>query len=71
MCTSPGVLGKSLAWKKPNTPCPAAPNNALEPTPNSLRSVRRVSGMEECGNALGVQALNEPLGLSVIDHSMT
>ena len=45
-----------------------------KPTPNSLRSslaVRRASGMEECGNTLGVQAPNEPLGLSVIDHSMT
>ena len=34
-------------------------------------SVRRESGMEECGDTLGVQAPNEPLGLSAIDHSMT
>jgi hypothetical protein len=43
-------------------------------TGNSVRScvaVRRESGMEECGNTLGVQAPNEPVGLSVIDHSMT
>jgi len=37
---------------------------------NSVRSVRRASGMEECGNTLGVQAPNEPLELSIIDHSM-
>ena len=48
-------------------------NNRLQPTPYSLRSyvaVRRESGMEACGNTLGVQAPNEPLGLSVIDHSI-
>ena len=33
-------------------------------------SVRRVSGMVECGNTLGVQAPNEPMELSIIDHSM-
>jgi hypothetical protein len=32
--------------------------------------VRRESGMEECGNTLGVQAPSEPLELSIIDHSM-
>jgi hypothetical protein len=48
-----------------------APNKGLELTAYSVRSVRRESGMEECGNTLGVQAPNEPLGLSVIDHSMT
>ena len=33
-------------------------------------SVRRASGMEECGNTLGVQAPIEPLERSIIDHSM-
>jgi hypothetical protein len=42
----------------------------MEPTAYSVRSVRRASGMEECGNTLGVQAPNEPLELSIIDHSM-
>ena len=37
---------------------------------NSLRSVRRESGMEACGNTLGVQAPNEPLERSIIDHSL-
>ena len=48
------------------------PNIAVEQTPNSLCScvaVRRESGVEECGNTLGVQAPNEPLELSVVDHS--
>ena len=45
------------------------PNEGMEPTLYSVRSVRRASGMEECGNTLGVQAPNEPLGLSGIDHS--
>jgi len=35
-----------------------------------IHSVRRESGMEECGNTLGVQAPSEPLELSIIDHSM-
>jgi hypothetical protein len=43
---------------------------ALQPTAYSVRSVRRESGMEECGNTLGVQASNEPLERSIIDHSM-
>jgi hypothetical protein len=43
---------------------------ALQATAYSARSVRRVSGMEECGNTLGVQAPSEPLELSIIDHSM-
>jgi len=47
-----------------------SPNQALHLTANSVRSVRRVSGMEACGNTLGVQAPNEPLELSIIDHSM-
>ena len=42
----------------------------LQLTAYSVRSVRRESGMEECGNTLGVQAPNEPLELSIIDHSM-
>ena len=43
-----------------------------KPTASSVRScvaVRRESGVEECGNTLGVQAPNEPLELSVVDHS--
>ena len=32
-------------------------------------SVRRESGMEECGNTSGIQVLDEPLELSVVDHS--
>jgi hypothetical protein len=50
----------------------AGPNKALYLTASSLRSsvaVRRESGVEECGNTLGVQAPNEPLELSVVDHS--
>jgi len=39
-------------------------------TASSVRSVRRESGMEECGNTLGVQAPSEPLELSIIGHSM-
>jgi hypothetical protein len=35
----------------------------------SVRSVRRASGMEECGNTSGIQVLDEPLELSVVDHS--
>ena len=46
-----------------------SPNQALQPTPYSVRSVRRASGREECGNTLGVQAPNEPLERSIIDHS--
>ena len=47
-----------------------APNHGLELTASSVRSVRRASGMEECGNTLGVQAPNEPLERSIIDHSL-
>ena len=43
----------------------------LQPTAYSVRSVRRESGMEECGNTLGVQVPDEPLELSVVDHSTT
>jgi hypothetical protein len=43
--------------------------NGLELTASSVRSVRRVSGMEECGNTLDVQASSEPLELSVVDYS--
>jgi hypothetical protein len=46
------------------------PNKGMQATANSVRSVRRESGMEECGNTLGVQASSEPLELSIIDHSM-
>jgi hypothetical protein len=42
---------------------------ALEPTAYSVRSVRRESGMEECGNTSGRQGLAEPLERSVVDHS--
>ena len=42
----------------------------VQATAYSVRSVRRASGMEECGNTLGVQAPHEPLELSIIDHSM-
>ena len=42
-----------------------------KPTTSSVRSVRRESGMEECGNTLGVQAPSEPLERSVVDHSTT
>jgi len=42
----------------------------IQATAGSVRSVRRASGMEECGNTLGVQAPNEPLELSIIDHSI-
>ena len=45
-------------------------NKVMELTAYSVRSVRRESGMEECGNTLGVQAPNEPLELSIIGHSM-
>jgi len=40
----------------------------MELTAYSVRSVRRASGMAECGNTLSVQAPNEPLELSVVDH---
>ena len=56
---------------EPRIPLPkTAPNKRLQPTAYSVSSVRRASGMEECGNTLGVQAPNEPLELSIIDHSM-
>ena len=45
------------------------PNIGLQPTPASVRSVRRGSGMEECGNTSGIQVLDESLELSVVDHS--
>jgi hypothetical protein len=48
----------------------AAPNKGVELTAYSVRSVRRESGMEECGNTSGIQVLDEPLELSAIDHSM-
>ena len=32
-------------------------------------AVRRESGMEECGNTSGIQVPDEPLELSVVDHS--
>ena len=38
-------------------------------TPYSARSVRRESGMEECGNTSGIQVLDEPWERSVVDHS--
>ena len=51
-------------------PTETEPNKDVELTAYSVRSVRRESGMEECGNTLGVQAPNEPLELSIIGHSM-
>ena len=45
-------------------------NIGMQVTAYSVRSVRRESGMEECGNTLGVQAPSEPLELSIIGHSM-
>ena len=42
----------------------------VQATANSVRSVRRASGMEECGNTSGIQVPDEPLELSIIDHSM-
>jgi hypothetical protein len=47
-----------------------APNNGMQATAYSARSVRRESGMEECGNTSGIQVPDEPLELSIIDHSM-
>jgi hypothetical protein len=47
-----------------------APNKGVELTASSVRSVRRESGMEECGNTSGIQVLDEPLELSIIGHSM-
>jgi len=47
-----------------------APNKGVELTAYSVRSVRRESGMEECGNTSGIQVPDEPLELSIIDHSM-
>jgi hypothetical protein len=44
-------------------------NKRMQVTANSVRSVRRESGMEECGNTSGIQVLDEPLELSVVDHS--
>jgi hypothetical protein len=49
---------------------PEEPNKALQATAYSARSVRRESGMEECGNTSGIQVLDEPLELSIIGHSM-
>ena len=49
----------------------AASNKRMQVTAYSVRSVRRESGMEECGNTLGVQAPSEPLERSVVDHSTT
>ena len=69
-----GDYGAAQDWERSHGGRASRPNIGLQPTPYSLRSyvaVRRESGMEECGNTLGVQAPNEPLGLSVIDHSMT
>ena len=50
--------------------CRKAPTYPEQATAYSLCSVRRESGMEECGNTLAVQAPSEPLELSIIDHSM-
>ena len=65
--------GKSGAGShEPRIPLPkTAPNKRLQPTAYSARSVRRVSGMAECGNTLGIHVPNEPLERSAIDHSMT
>jgi uncharacterized 2Fe-2S/4Fe-4S cluster protein (DUF4445 family) len=42
----------------------------MQATADSVRSVRRESGMEECGNTSDIQVSDEPLELSIIDHSM-
>ena len=47
------------------------PNHRLQVTAYSVRSVRRESGMEECGNTSGIHVLDEPLELSAVDHSTT
>jgi hypothetical protein len=47
------------------------PNQGLELTAYSVRSVRCESGMEECGNTSDIQVSDEPLELSVVDHSIT
>jgi hypothetical protein len=49
---------------------PGLPNKGVELTAYSVRSVRRESGMEECGNTSDIQVSDEPLELSIIDHSM-
>jgi hypothetical protein len=46
------------------------PNKGVELTAYSVGLVRRESGMEECGNTSGIQVPDEPLELSIIDHSM-
>ena len=72
--------GESLQWNRQagqeagtqTGHCPpATPNEGAQATAYSVRSVRRESGMEECGNTLGVQAPSEPLERSVVDHSTT
>jgi hypothetical protein len=55
--------GGRRSWAGPT------PNNGVELTASSVRLVRRESGMEECGNISGIQVPDEPLGLSVADHS--
>jgi hypothetical protein len=44
-------------------------HKGLELMASSVRSVRRASGMEACGNTSGIQVLDEPLELSVVTHS--
>ena len=53
-----------LSWRQG-----AALNKRVQATAYSVRSVRRESGMEECGNTSGIQVLDEPLEISVVDHS--
>jgi hypothetical protein len=48
---------------------PGLPNKGVELTACSVRSVRRESGMEECGNTSDIQVSDEPLELSSLDHS--
>jgi hypothetical protein len=45
-------------------------NEGMQVTASSVRSVRRESGMEACGNTSGIQVPDAPLELSPIDHSM-
>ena len=63
-------MNKRREWDFITAASAAYLNMGLELTAYSVRSVRRESGMEECGNTLGVQAPKEPLELSIIDHSM-
>ena len=55
--------GRSTAWGGVTAESVASPspNQGVQATPYSVRSVRRASGMEECGNTSGIQVPDEPL----------